>query len=163
MKIHITFDGGARGNPGLAGAGASVILAEVTKTKEAKDAYRRCIYIREYLGLHSTNNEAEYQGIIRALLIAKREAMQYCPPPSTLRTKILIQGDSDLIIKQLNQQYKCKSPNLTRLYQKVLDLLVDFEKMGNCTKLCEHIYRKDNAIADGTYLPVLFCYAGFVV
>jgi ribonuclease HI len=150
IHINIMFDGGSRGNPGIAGAGATVTLSEQSKTKEeAVNAFRRVIHIRDYLGIGFTNNEAEYQGIVRGLMIAKTEALKYCPPPSKLQTNLIVQGDSNLIIQQLNGSYECKSPKLISRFNQVKALLTDFDKMGNCTKAIEHVYRKHNSVADG--------------
>jgi Caulimovirus viroplasmin len=66
LHIHIAFDGGSRGNPGRAGAGAIVTLTE--QSKDLSTPYwRKVIKIRDYLGQPHTNNQAEYRGIVSAL------------------------------------------------------------------------------------------------
>jgi Caulimovirus viroplasmin len=66
LHIHIAFDGGSRGNPGRAGAGAVITLTEQSKDLSAPN-WRKVIKVRDYLGQPYTNNQAEYQGIVSAL------------------------------------------------------------------------------------------------
>jgi ribonuclease HI len=97
MHIHISFDGGSRGNPGVAGAGAVVTLTEKTAANAARsvaaaaattatgssngtdetEAFRKVVHVRDYLGLLFTNNQAEYQGVVSALRVALHEVQQY--------------------------------------------------------------------------------------
>ena len=65
--FHINFDGGSRGNPGLAGAGAEVISRVFTSENKGK-VQRSKTKIRAFLGVSGkTNNQAEYQGAISGL------------------------------------------------------------------------------------------------
>ena len=81
-----------------------------------------------------TNNQAEYTGLIKALEEAKIHV--------TKETHLLIQGDSELIMKQLKGEYAVKSPKLLPLYQQVRLLLKG--KSWDCT----WIPREDNKKAD---------------
>jgi len=118
----IYTDGAALGNPGPAGAGAIVV------DPKGNIVYR----ISESLGIAS-NNEAEYYAIILALEKAANMDFQ----------DIEIRSDSQLIVRQINGQYKVKSPNLKPLFKKVLNLLSNFQR----TKMI-HISREFNKEAD---------------
>jgi ribonuclease HI len=82
----------------------------------------------------STNNVAEYTGLIKALewLIAQKT-----------RGPVLVRGDSDLIIKQVRGEYKVKSGLLAPLHRQVKDLL---EELPGVT--LEWVARERNADAD---------------
>lgn len=123
MDNYIIYtDGAALGNPGPAGAGAIIV-----------DTKGNIVYrISESLGT-ATNNEAEYYAIILALEKASDMGLQ----------NIEIRSDSQLIVRQINGQYKVKSPNLKPLFKKVLNLLSNFRR----TKMV-HISREFNKEAD---------------
>lgn len=84
---------------------------------------------------HATNNVAEYTGLIRALewLLEKGLAGE----------KTLVRGDSDLAIKQLNGEYKVKSPLLAPLYKQVKELSFKFPSLR-----FEWVPREKNRDAD---------------
>lgn len=63
-----------------------------------------------------TNNEAEYDGLLLGLRRAKALGA----------TRVRIHGDSQLIIKQLQGQYKVKAPNLQARFQEAKSLLEGF-------------------------------------
>jgi ribonuclease HI len=120
--LTLFFDGAARGNPGPAGAGA-VLLDEKGVEVER---------IRRPLGKR-TNNEAEYLALIAGLEAAlAREAR-----------RILLKGDSQLVIAQLKGGYKVKAPNLKPLHAQAKKLLERFEWWD-----AVHIPREENADAD---------------
>lgn len=135
-RIHIMFDGGSRGNPGIAGSGAAVTFHSKSSS--------RTVHLRHFVGNMATNNEAEYFGLVWGLRVALKmhESMG-----STL--KILIQGDSQLIIKQLKGEYKCKNSKLRPFYDEALQILNRFRDLCNSTIQMEHVYRNLNARADG--------------
>jgi ribonuclease HI len=99
--IEMYTDGGARGNPGPAGAGIVV-------KKEGSLLFSSS----SYLGV-KTNNEAEYLALILGLELCFRQKI--------VLDKIFM--DSELIVKQLNKEYKVKNLRLKSLYDKVLPLL----------------------------------------
>jgi len=118
----LQFDGCSKGNPGLAGAGAVIY-------KNDDEIWHDF----SFLGKSSTNNQAEYNG----LLLGLNEAVN-------LNIKeLLVEGDSDLVIKQMNNEYKVKSENLIPLYEKAKKLESMFEKIT-----FTHIYRNKNKRAD---------------
>ncbi len=117
----IYTDGGSRGNPGPA-AYAYVI----------KRAGQPDIEEMAYMG-HTTNNIAEYTGLVKALEHAKELGGK----------KLLINSDSELMVKQLNGQYRVKNEGLQPLYQQAVSLRRQFESVT-----IKHIYRDQNSQAD---------------
>lgn len=103
--IVIYTDGGARGNPGPAGAGV-VALEEGKKLFELK----------KYLGGQKTNNWAEYEALALALTEAKKRGFA--------GRAIEVRMDSELIVKQMNNEYQIKEETLWPQYMKAHNLLV---------------------------------------
>lgn len=113
-KIIIYTDGGSRGNPGPAALG-------VVFCNEKGQIIKK---YSEYLG-EKTNNEAEYQAIIFALkkfkaLFGKKLAKN---------TEVELRADSELLIKQLNGEYKILEPKIQPLFLSVWNLKLDFKKV----------------------------------
>lgn len=128
-KIILQTDGGSRGNPGPAGAGA-VILDE--KGKVLKE-------ISAFLGT-VTNNEAEYRAIILGLEILKK----LFGKEKIKNLEIEARLDSELVCRQLNGEYQIKEEKLMPLFIQVWNLRVaDFKKLRFV-----HIPREQNAVAD---------------
>lgn len=115
-------DGASRGNPGPAGAGALITEEDGTTIAE-KSAY---------LG-EATNNQAEYQ----ALLIGLQEAVKLAPSRLTVRM------DSELIVKQLNGEYRVRNSDLLTLHGRAKELV---RKLGEVRFV--HIPREENFHAD---------------
>lgn len=102
-KIIIYTDGGARNNPGPAGAGAVII--DGAKTFE----------IKKFLG-SQTNNWAEYEAVALALQEAKKRGFA--------KREIEVRLDSQLVAEQLSNNYQVKEATLWPQYMKVHNLLV---------------------------------------
>lgn len=121
-KIIIFSDGGARGNPGPAGAGA--VLYDKNKKIIAN--------ISKFLG-HTTNNQAEYQALIlaleKAIIFKAKEVICYL--------------DSELVVRQLKHEYKVKNKDLAPLFLKIHNLSLQFDKIAFF-----HIPREQNQVAD---------------
>lgn len=100
-------DGGARGNPGPAGIGYVLRIAD----KEA-------IFHGEYIG-ETTNNQAEYRALIAGMTRARAESVQ----------ELECFLDSELVVKQLNGQYKVKHPDLKPVVETVRSLKAHFSKV----------------------------------
>lgn len=114
-KIIIYTDGGSRGNPGPAAIGAVFC-------NEKGEVFKK---YSEYLGENFTNNEAEYQAVIFALnkfkaLFGKKLASQ---------TEIELRSDSELLIKQLNGEYKILEPKIQPLFITLWNLKLDFKRV----------------------------------
>ena len=118
----LEFDGGARGNPGPAGTGSVVRAADGTPL----------VTLGRYIG-RATNNVAEYKALITAL----REALKLGAK------RIVIRGDSELIVRQMTGQYKVKSPDLRELYDEAQHLYHQFDQAT-----IEHNLRHKNELAD---------------
>ncbi|MCB2192275.1 MAG: ribonuclease HI family protein [Deltaproteobacteria bacterium] len=122
MSLTLHSDGGSRGNPGPAGAGA--VLYDEQGNEVAA--------LSRYLGT-TTNNEAEYQALIMGLNEAKRLGAQ----------SLTVKMDSELIVRQLEGKYRVKAPGLKPMYAEAKRLLQDF---ASVTIL--HVRREFNKRAD---------------
>lgn len=120
-RIRIHGDGGSRGNPGPA-AGAAVLLNSDGKVITTKS---------EYMGI-ATNNQAEYLAVELGLKamheLGEREADFYL--------------DSQLVVRQLNGQYKVKHPDMQAAFARIQEL-----KKGLDVTFT-HVLRAENKIAD---------------
>ncbi len=121
-KVKIFTDGGARGNPGPAGAG--VIIMDEHEQVIAQH--------KKYLG-KQTNNFAEYSAVILALQAAQKLGVE----------EIDFYLDSELVVKQLNREYKVKHPELAKLFVKIYNLQQNFKKVSY-----SHVPREMNKLAD---------------
>ena len=130
-KYLLRFDGGARGNPGIGGAGAVIF------SSDDEDAGIREIWSGYwYLGT-CTNNQAEYTGLIKGLQAGLE--MNLFP--------LRVEGDSELVIKQLLGSYKCKSENLLPLHSMASKLIARYPRDPG-TLTFDHIPRAHNSRAD---------------
>ena len=120
-------DGGARGNPGPAGAGAYITDGNGNPVAE----------VSAYLG-HRTNNWAEYQAIILGL-----EKLHTLYGDALGGMSIVIRMDSELAQRQLSGAYKVKHPDLKEQYEKVRALLSAFAHVD-----IVHVRREYNKEAD---------------
>ena len=90
-------DGGSRGNPGPSGYGAVI-----------EDASGRVVAeLSGYLGVR-TNNYAEYSGLLAVLHWANENSTKY----------LRVVSDSELMVKQMQGNYKVKSPILRPLFEE---------------------------------------------
>lgn len=175
IRITIHFDGGSRGNPGVAGAGAHVIVvAEGIDAKSNTKEY----HVRKYCGEHATNNYAEYHGLISGLEVAKSCIANLCKISSKETTKLPsiinleVYGDSNLIIQQMRGIWKCTHANIRPLFHQCNALIREMNECiavgagrngrqspsgGECKfgVTFEHIRRHLNGVADGEFR--LFC------
>ncbi|HLN85165.1 MAG TPA: ribonuclease HI family protein [Candidatus Limnocylindrales bacterium] len=118
----LMVDGAARGNPGDAGCGAAIFDENGAVVKE----------LSRYLG-RTTNNVAEYEGLLMGLDALIRLG----------RKKIRVQSDSQLLVRQLNGEYRVKDEKLKVLYQRAMSLLRQFDSYRIL-----HVYREMNKVAD---------------
>jgi len=126
-KIIIYTDGGSRNNPGIAGAGVYITDEKGNELKKSK----------KYLGIR-TNNWAEYEALIVGLEVAKKLLGE-----KAKNTEVEIKMDSELIVKQLNGQYRVKEPSLFEQFVKVNNLKINFPNIS-----FNHIPRAQNKEAD---------------
>jgi len=116
------IDGGARGNPGPAGYG--VVFED--------EVGRPVANLSEYLG-RQTNNYAEYSGLLAALNYTLRHGFK----------ALKVISDSELMVKQINGEYKVSSPVLKELHQRAMKLIEQLE----CFEM-KHVLREKNREAD---------------
>lgn len=128
----LRFDGGSRGNPGVAGCGA-VIWAPVPL--DGGDRVR--VWERgTYLGPRRTNNEGEWTALVDGLRAATRLGI----------TCLVVEGDSELVVKQFTGSYECRAPNLQGFLADARRLVSGghgWRYLG-----IRHILRAGNAAAD---------------
>jgi len=123
MNLRIYVDGGARGNPGPAAAGVAIYDADQAKP----------VHEAGYFLGRQTNNTAEYRGLLLALEVAVKLGA----------THVSIFSDSQLMVRQIQGQYRVKSPDLKPLYEQAGRLLQQIDRWQ-----ITHVYRKDNQRAD---------------
>ncbi len=123
-KIKMFTDGGSRGNPGPAGIG---VWIESLGKKYG-----------EYIG-EKTNNEAEYAALIYGLIKLK----QILGKDKIKKYAIECYLDSELVVRQLNHEYKLKEAHIQKSFLEIWNLMLDFSEIK-----FYHIPREKNAIAD---------------
>ena len=124
-RITIYTDGGARNNPGPAGAGVIIFDENNKILKESS----------KYLG-EQTNNWAEYEAVILGFEEAKALGLN--------KYDIEFKIDSQLVQQQLLGNYKVKEPALSKQFAKVKS----FQENDFPNVLFTHIPREDNGEAD---------------
>ena len=127
-KITVFSDGGARGNPGPAAVG----VVYKNEKGERLDGFGQTIG-------QGTNNFAEYQGVILGL----KKAKQIFGKEKCKKIEFAFKLDSELVVKQMNHQYRIKERDLQDLFMEIWNLTLDF---GRVT--FSHIPRAQNAEAD---------------
>lgn len=132
-RVVLRTDGAARGNPGPAGAGYVIETPSGTPIDEG----------HAYLG-RLTNNQAEYEALLLGL-----EAVD--PDPGT---EVVVYSDSELLVRQLNGEYRVKSPGLRERYRRVRRYL---ERAG--AFVVRHVPREENAEADALANQAIDAYA----
>lgn len=115
MKLYT--DGGARGNPGPAAVG--IVLCD----GEGKVIFQHAKKIGR-----ATNNEAEYKALIFGLREAEKRGAR----------ELDAFLDSELVVKQLNDEYKIKKPELVELFWEVKSIERTLSKISYTHLLREH-------------------------
>eukprot|EP00527_Entomoneis_sp_CCMP2396_P005805 CAMPEP_0198150864 /NCGR_PEP_ID=MMETSP1443-20131203/52893_1 /TAXON_ID=186043 /ORGANISM="Entomoneis sp., Strain CCMP2396" /LENGTH=325 /DNA_ID=CAMNT_0043816321 /DNA_START=134 /DNA_END=1111 /DNA_ORIENTATION=- len=195
IQVHMMFDGGSRGNPGVAGAGAIMTSqytekimipssssstlpsisnnAVVQTTKNWEN--RKVTSIREYLPAKGvTNNQAEFHGLCVGLEHANKEIHKIINDSKDKDNKdkdndndvlwkvdLNVQGDSQLVIRQVMGEYECRSKFLQPYLKKAKGLLKAIPEIVILSPMqqqqqahfeleteLEHVLRKFNSQAD---------------
>lgn len=121
-RFRAGFDGGSRGNPGPAAWGVVVFNAAGRAIEGFAGAIGR-----------TTNNVAEYTGLLEALAIAlARDA-----------DDVELLADSELVVKQVRGEYKVRHPDLIPLHAEAVRLIARFRKFK-----IGHVPRDKNKDAD---------------
>lgn len=124
LEADLYFDGASKGNPGPAAVGVSII-----NTNQQTVIVEKSIYLGE-----TTNNAAEYAGLMHGLQLAQQHGI----------TRINIYSDSMLVVNHLKGIYQVRNSRLKPLYDRVIDLLKLF---GDGYEI-NHIPRAKNSRAD---------------
>jgi len=124
--LIIHTDGGSRGNPGPAAIG---VIANIGK--------QQLFTLSEYIGIN-TNNFAEYS----AVLFALKKIIELKPAVNEIHFIL----DSELVIKQINGEYRVKDIHLIKLYAQIENLLKLLSKEKIIT--FSHTLRSGNKEAD---------------
>jgi probable phosphoglycerate mutase len=121
-EIVAHVDGGSRGNPGPAAYGVTI------KTAQGQPVAALAKFIGK-----TTNNFAEYQGLLAAL--------EYALSNGYPRLRVLT--DSELMARQISRRYKVRSPDLKPLYDQAQAMIARLESFA-----IRHVYREQNREAD---------------
>ena len=120
-RAHVYFDGACRGNPGPAAVGWLLVSSDGVVAEG-----------NERIG-ETTNNDAEYQALIRALEAARDYGLD----------EVDVRGDSQLIVKQVRGEWDANEPTLRERRVRVRELLREFDRWS-----LEHVPREINSHAD---------------
>ena len=122
---HLLYcDGASRGNPGPSAIGAAIF---------GPDGGEPLALVSQRIG-KATNNAAEYLALEAGLERALELGVD----------SLLVRLDSQLLVRQMNGEYRVKAPGLRPLASRVAALL---RKFGSVE--VEHVPRESNTIADG--------------
>ena len=136
MQLIIRTDGGSRGNPGPAAIGIVI-----------EDQTGRSLFEAGYFIGDTTNNVAEYRAILKGLEEAKRLKGSH----------LTIYCDSQLVVRQLNGQYRVKNPAMKKLHQQTMAQLEHFESVT-----FHHVAREENEAADALVNRALNLHTDFI-
>ena len=123
LRVVVHIDGGSRGNPGPAASG--IVVAEAGSGQVLQEA-------GIFLG-RATNNVAEYRGLLEGLRLAGQLRAE----------EVEIVSDSQLLVCQMNGQYRVKNPGLIPLHRQAGELAAKFRKCS-----FRHVRREENHHAD---------------
>ena len=127
---HFTIhtDGGSRGNPGPAGAGAMI-----------RDHLGNSVAsVSQFLGIR-TNNYAEYEAVI----LAFETLAKVVGEARVHSTEVGVKMDSELIVKQMKGIYKVKHPVMKAQFARLVEAKAAFKDVS-----FTHVPRAENSDAD---------------
>jgi ribonuclease HI len=120
-RAHVYFDGASRGNPGPAAIGWVIVTGDGIVTEG-----------NERIG-ETTNNRAEYEGLVRALEVADGYGFD----------EVAVRSDSELLVRQVRGEYDTNDPALRELRVRARELLSRFDEWS-----LSHVPREINERAD---------------
>lgn len=120
-RVHLYFDGASRGNPGPAAVGWVLVSSNGVVAEGGSR-----------IG-HSTNNQAEYEALIRGLRAAEDYGFD----------EVHIRSDSELLVNQLRGEWNTNDPTLRELRVTANELLASFTDW-----VITHVPRELNERAD---------------
>ena len=109
-KVVITFDGGAKPNPGKGYGSYNIRIDGNDKPIHGES--------EKFYGDNLTSNQSEYIAVTRGCEKIKELFGNNC--------KIHIVGDSELVLKQISGEYRVRNEKLIPLNQKLMDYLKEF-------------------------------------
>ena len=118
---HVYFDGASRGNPGPAAVGWAIVTSDGIVADGSETIGR------------ATNNEAEYEALVRALEAARDYGLSEAD----------VRGDSQLVVKQVRGEWRVNEPRLRERRVRARELLEGFDRWS-----LEHVPREINDRAD---------------
>jgi ribonuclease HI len=121
-RVVLNTDGASRGNPGLAGAGWVITSPEGDVLTQGG----------AFLG-RRTNNEAEYEAVIRGLERALELGAE----------EVALRSDSELLIKQINGEYQVRNDRIATLHGRVREIMRRLKRVD-----ARHVRREQNSGAD---------------
>ena len=137
----IYTDGGSRGNPGKAAIGVVFFNEKGQIIKK----------YGEYLGDNLTNNDAEYSAVIFAL----KKFKTLFGKAIAENSQVEVRADSELLVKQLNGEYKIENEKMQKFFMEIWNLKIDFKSIK-----FKHIPREKNKEADSLVNEALDIQAG---
>lgn len=120
-EVTVTFDGASRGNPGRSAAAYVIHDRDGVVKRDA-----------EVIG-EATNNEAEYVALLRGLIDVRDMGFEV----------VEAVGDSELVVRQVDGDWRCRAKNLKPLYDEIREIIEDFDEFE-----IRHVPREENAAAD---------------
>ena len=120
-RAHLYFDGASQGNPGPAAIGWVILTGDGIVTEGSKR-----------IGV-TTNNRAEYEGLIQALEVADRYGFD----------EVEVRSDSELLVKQVRGEWDTNDPDLRERRVRARELLARFDDWS-----LSHVPREINERAD---------------
>ncbi len=140
--ITATIDGAARGNPGPAAYG---VVFEAARPAAGEGSGKVIARLNGRIG-KATNNVAEYRALLAALSYAREQGWR----------SLRVRTDSELLARQIQGDYKVKSPDLKPLHAKASALITAFDSFAieavprSLTRAAD---RLANAALDGRSVP----------
>ena len=128
MHFTIHADGGSRGNPGPAGAGAMI----------RDERGNSVASVSQFLGIR-TNNFAEYEAVI----LAFETLAKLVGTAKAGMTEVVVKMDSELVVKQMKGVYKVKHPTMRKQHVRLTALAATFKNVS-----FSHVPRAENSDAD---------------
>ena len=123
-RVIVNTDGGSRGNPGPGAVGFVVYENDKEIYKKGK-----CIG-------HTTNNQAEYMAVLEALCFLEKDEKD--------EKEIIFRVDSELVVRQLNGEYRVKDRELKSLFLKIREKIIG----SGLNVSFVHVRREQNKVAD---------------
>jgi len=128
-SITLFYDGASKQNPGPTSGGWTIV----------DDDGKELAYGFKFVGVHHTNNEGEYHGLIHGLEFIREQGWT--------EGTLTIKGDSKLVLSQCQGLWNCNIPRLKVLLERARRIIR--EMVPKIKVKWQHVPRAENVIADG--------------